>query len=51
MIDRLEPWEDVFISGKNLGWDDIGRIVASGMVVEFVLLPFAKLSAVRPYIY
>ena len=37
-------------SGKNLGWDDIGRIVASGMVVDVILLPFAKLRAVRPYI-
>ena len=37
------------LPGRILGWDDIGRIIASRMVGDVILLLFAKLRVVRPY--
>ena len=33
----------------KLGWDDLRVIVAKGMIVEDILLPFTKLRDIRSY--
>ena len=47
--EKLEPWENLLEGDTKLGWDDVRSLVATGMAVELVLLPFSKLREVRPY--
>ena len=46
---RLETWETVLSGDTKLSWNDIRGIMDTGMVVEMLLLPFAKLREVRPF--
>ena len=46
---RLHEWDQILSGDTKLGWQDVKGIIETGMVIELVLLPFAKLREVRPY--